>query len=117
MNRVSVKVIPEEVGEKLMVTDLDWPGDKLKDPPPLAMENGLVREPTLPSSKPVEVEELVRVKVCLIVCPTAILPKSTGVGLIDILINSTPLPVNFMPQGDGVPQFEFEALWVMKRVV
>jgi hypothetical protein len=116
MTSVSVKVVPGEGGEKLMMTDRDWPEDKLKEPPPLTTENGPVRVPILPSNKVGEVDELVMVRVCLAVCPTATLPKSTGVGLIDNWINSTPFPVKFIPQGDGVPQFEFEALWVMRRV-
>ena len=53
MLRVS-KDAPATAGEKLTVTICDCPGGKLKGPPPLTIEKGPVRAPTLPIKGPVE---------------------------------------------------------------
>ena len=49
---------PLDDGENLTVTDLPNPGERLKEPPPLVMENPEPLTLTLPVSVPVELVEL-----------------------------------------------------------
>ena len=46
---------PAVAGEKVTMTVCDWPGAKLKAPPPVTTKNGAERVPTFPANAAVEV--------------------------------------------------------------
>jgi hypothetical protein len=46
--------VPVAAGENRTVTDFDCPGVRLKAPPPLTIEKGAERVPTVPLSVPVD---------------------------------------------------------------
>ena len=77
---------PVAIGENRTTTGLDWPGARLKGPLPETTEKGGEGTPTFPASVPVEFAWLVMVSVCSKIWPTAPLPKSTDVGLMEMLI-------------------------------
>ena len=93
MMRVS-KDAPATAGEKLTVTICDCPGGKMKGPPPLTIEKGPVRAPTLPVNGPVEMAWLSMVMFWLADCPTVTLPKFKEAGLTEIWMPGvTPVPI------------------------
>ncbi len=77
---------PAAVGENRTVTVADWPGVKLKAPPPLTTENGSVKVPTLPVRVAFELAWFMIVIVWNEFDPTSTFPKSTEDGVIDISI-------------------------------
>jgi len=84
-------------GEKLTTTDLDCPGDKTNEPPPLTTVNGLVRlvASTFPVRLPVEVDRLVRVRIWVADLPLTTSSKLSEPGLTEALITgANPAPSN-----------------------
>jgi len=90
---------PPDVGEKLITMDLDFPGPRLKSPPPLITENGPESVPTLPSKVPVDVDRFVIVRVWLTEAPTGVFPKFTGEGPTDRLTAGIAVPFKDTPVG------------------
>jgi hypothetical protein len=71
---------PRVGGEKFTTTCVDFPGCRLKDPPPFTKVKGLERFATFPSKVPVEEIGFVIVITLLADWPTATLPKFIGLG-------------------------------------
>jgi len=95
MDKVSENT-PREDGEKRTVTDFDFPGERLKSPPPLITKKGSERLPvsTVAFNVPVEIDRFVIVMVWTADWPTATPLKSAGLGLTSMaMIGGTAVPV------------------------
>ena len=98
----SPEAAPAAAGEKLTVTNIDWPGVKVNGPPPLTTENGAARAPTLPVNAAVEPGSLVMVTVWFWDCPTVTFPKFKLAAVTEMLGPVvTPFPFKGMLVGLG----------------